>query len=55
MYQNGEEIDVEGTEYDYSLVKVDKDGVSTAFDNGKTISVGSTDVSARATFVCTVS
>ena len=54
LYQNGEEIDVAGTEYNYSWAKVDKNGVSTAFDTGKTISVGSADVSARATFVCTV-
>lgn len=55
LYQNGEEIDVAGTEYSYSWAKVDKNGTSTTFGTGKTVSVGSADISARATFVCTVS
>jgi hypothetical protein len=54
LYQNGEEIDVSGTEYTYSWARVDKDGVSASFGSGKTISVGSSDVIARSTFICTV-
>lgn len=54
LYQNGEEIDVSGTEYTYSWARVDKDGVSASFGSGKTISVGSSDVTARSTFICTV-
>lgn len=55
MFQNGEEIDITGTGYTYTWSKVDKDGTAVAFGTGKTKAVGSSDVSARATFICTVS
>jgi len=55
LYQNGEEIDSTGTEYTYTWAKVDKDGVSSAYGTGKTKAVGSVDVEARSTFICTVS
>ena len=55
LYQNGEEIDAGGTEYTYTWAKVDKDGGSTSFGTGKTKSVGSADVDARSSFICTVS
>ena len=55
LYQNGEEIDVGGNTYTYTWAKVDKDGNSSAYGTGKTVSVGSADVSARATFIVTVS
>ncbi|MBN2860939.1 MAG: hypothetical protein JXK93_11800, partial [Sphaerochaetaceae bacterium] len=55
LYQNGEEIDAGGTEYTYTWAKVDKDGGSTSFGTGKTKSVGSADVVARSSFICTVS
>jgi hypothetical protein len=55
LYQNGAEIDAGGTEYSYSWAKVDKDGNSSAFGATKTVSVGSSDVDARSTFICTVS
>ncbi len=55
LYQNGEEIDAAGTTYTYSWVKIDKDGISSSFGTGKTKAVGSVDVEARSTFICTVS
>ncbi len=55
LFQDGEEIDAGGTLYTYTWTKIDKDGDSTAFGTGKTKSIGSADVNARSTFVCTVS
>jgi len=56
LYQNGEEIDTSGSLYTYAWTKVDKDGVPSSFESdSKTISVGSSDVTAKATFICTVS
>lgn len=55
LYQNGEEIDVDGNTYTYTWAKVDKNGNSSAYDTGKTVAVGSPDVDARATFIVTVS
>lgn len=55
LYQNGEEIDAAGNTYTYSWAKIDKDGVSSSFGTGKTKAVGSVDVQARSTFICTVS
>lgn len=57
----GSEIDVSGTEYTYSWVVLNKDGSSRKFADssssktGKTISVGTSDVDVKSTFVCTVS
>ncbi|MDC7250341.1 MAG: hypothetical protein PQJ49_10530 [Sphaerochaetaceae bacterium] len=55
LYQNGEEVDVDGNLYSYSWTKTDKDGVVTNYGTGKTISVGSSDINAKAVFACTVS
>ena len=49
-FQNGVEIDVAGTEYTYTWTKIDKDGNASAFGTGKTKSVGSADIYAKATF-----
>ena len=53
LFQNGQEIDVDGTGWTYSWTKVDKDGNASAFGTGKTISVGSADINARDSFFCT--
>ena len=55
LYRDGAEIDAGGTIYTYTWAKVDKDGASTSFGVGKTKAVGSVDITARATFICTVS
>ena len=55
LFQNGNEIDAAGTKYTYTWAKVDKDGNSTAAGTGKDKVITIADVTARATFVCTVS
>ncbi len=55
LYQNGVEIDAAGSTYTYTWAKVDSAGTSTSFGTGKTKAVGSSDVTARSTFICTVS
>lgn len=55
LFQNGEEIDVAGTKYTYTWTKVDNKGNSTAAGTSKDKVIGSTDVTAKATFICTVS
>ena len=55
LYQDGVEVDAAGTKYTYTWSKTDNEGVVTAFGTGKTKAVGSSDITARATFICTVS
>ncbi|MFA7126353.1 MAG: hypothetical protein WC182_02160 [Bacilli bacterium] len=56
LFQNGIEIDSEGSRYTYAWAKVTKDGTSSSCaPDSKTVSVGTSDVDATTSFVCTVS
>lgn len=57
LYQAGTEIDEDGTKYTYTWSKYKKDGTldSSFSKTGKTISVTSSDVDVKSTFVCTIS
>ncbi|PKL28555.1 MAG: hypothetical protein CVV46_06155 [Spirochaetae bacterium HGW-Spirochaetae-2] len=61
LFQNGAEIDAGGTGYTYTWTVLNKDGSARNFADasasktGKTISVGTSDVDVKSTFVCTVS
>lgn len=57
LYQNGTEIDPEGTVYNYSWIKYDKSGSQESewTKTGKNISVTDVDVDVKATFMCTIS
>lgn len=59
LFQNGEEVDVEGDEHTYSWYRRDKDGEAmddgAAFATGKSITVDGDDVNVKTTFVCEVS
>lgn len=58
LFQNGEEIDTDGTGYEYRWYKYDKDsdlvtdwgGSGVDYKTGKTLNIGSTDVDVKATF-----
>lgn len=57
LFQNGEEIDVNGSAYEYRWFKYDKNsqlvtgwGGTTDYKTGKTLNVGSTDVDVKSTF-----
>lgn len=57
LFQNGEEIDVDGSTYEYRWFKYDKNsqlvtgwGGTTDYKTGKTLNVGSTDVDVKSTF-----
>ena len=56
VWRGGEEIDTGGTMYTYSWSKFNKDGVLDASftKSGKTVTILPTDVSNKATFVCTL-
>ena len=49
-FQNGAEIDADGSKYTYTWTKIDKDGNASDFGTGKTKSVGAADVYAKSTF-----
>lgn len=59
LFQNGEEVDVEGDEHTYTWYRRDKDGEAmddgAAFATGKSITVDGDDVNVKTTFVCEVS
>lgn len=57
LYQNGSEIDAEGSKYTYTWRKYDKDGalVSSFSKTGKTIRVDHTMVDSKATFIVEIS
>ncbi len=59
LFQNGEEVDAEGTEHTYTWYRRDKDGEAMddggAFATGKSITVDGDDVDVKTTFVCEVS
>ena len=59
LFQNGEEVDAEGTEHTYTWYRRDKDGEALddgeAFATGKSITVDGDDVDVKTTFVCEVS
>jgi len=61
LFQNGVEIDATGSNHTYTWTILDKDGAvrdfadASASKTGKTISVGTSDVEVKSTFVCTVS
>jgi hypothetical protein len=61
LYQNGSEVDSAGTDYTYIWSVLNKDGTSRNFADaaatktGKAVSVGTSDVDVKSTFVCTVS
>lgn len=48
------EIDAEGTKYNYKWYKTDANNDETLFDEGKTITIGRDDVTAKAVFSCIV-
>uniref|UniRef100_UPI0026057BE0 hypothetical protein n=1 Tax=uncultured Halomonas sp. TaxID=173971 RepID=UPI0026057BE0 len=60
LFQNGAEIDATGSSYTYTWSVLNKDGSArnfadeTASKTGKSISVGTSDVDVKSTFVCTV-
>ncbi|PKL27457.1 MAG: hypothetical protein CVV46_11450 [Spirochaetae bacterium HGW-Spirochaetae-2] len=60
LFQNGSEVDAGGTGYTYTWTVLNKDGSArnfadaTSSKTGKTISVGTSDVDVKSTFVCTV-
>ena len=58
LFQNGEEVDAEGTEHTYTWYRWDKDGNALddgeAFATGKSINVDGDDVDVKTTFVCEV-
>ena len=61
LWQALTEIDTLGTKYTYTWYRYDKDGNidntygGVGYKTGKTLNVGGTDVSAKATFQCTIS
>lgn len=59
LFQNGEEVDADGTEHTYTWYRRDKDGEALddgeAFATGKSITVDGDDVDVKTTFVCEVS
>jgi hypothetical protein len=61
LFQNGAEIDAAGTGYTYTWSVLNKDGTARNFADasasktGKTVSVGTSDVDVKSTFICTVS
>lgn len=58
LFQNGQEVDTDGTAYTYNWYRLDKDGnaldTSTPFKTGKSISITGDDVDVKTTFVCEV-
>ena len=58
LFQNGEEVDAEGTEHTYTWYRWDKDGNALddgeAFATGKSINVDGDDVDVKTTLVCEV-
>ena len=54
LFQNGEEVDIDGTEYTYTWTKVASDGTPSAFGTGKSKLVGAADFIAKANFYCDV-
>lgn len=60
VYQNGVEIDTDGTKYTYTWTVQDSTGASRNFADasatktGKTISVGTSDVDVKSTFTCSI-
>lgn len=57
VYQNGQEIDVNGSEYTYRWFLYKQDGtLDTSFNKtGKTITVNATEINVRANLICEVS
>ena len=58
LFQNGQEVDAEGTEHTYTWYRRDKDGNAmdsgAAFATGKSISIDGDDVTVKTTFICEV-
>jgi len=59
LWQNGVEVDSDGTEHTYAWYRLDKDGNEMddgeAFAEGKTVDIDGDDVDGKTTFVCMVS
>ena len=59
LFQNGQEVDAEGTEHTYTWYRRDKDGGAmdggSAFATGKSVSIDGDDVEVKTTFICEVS
>jgi len=59
LFQNGQEVDVEGTAHTYTWYRRDKDGDAmdegVAFATGKSIQIDGDDVDGKTTFICEVS
>lgn len=59
LFQNGQEVDTDGSAHTYKWYRLDKDGnaldSSNPFKTGKSISITGDDVDVKTTFVCEVS
>lgn len=59
LWQNGQEVDADGTGHTYAWTRMDKDGTALDEDGpwktGKSITVTGADVDTKTTFVCEVS
>ena len=59
LFQNGQEVDMDGTAHTYKWYRRDKDGNAldsgAAFATGKSISIDGDDVDVKTTFICEVS
>jgi len=59
LFQNGQEVDVDGTAHTYKWYRRDKDGNAmdsgAAFATGKSVSIDGDDVEVKTTFICEVS
>lgn len=59
LFQNGEEVDADGSEHTYTWYRRDKDGNAldsgSSFATGKSVTVDGDDVDVKTTFVCEVS
>lgn len=59
LFQNGQEVDSEGTAHTYTWYRRDKDGNAmdsgAAFATGKSVSIDGDDVTVKTTFICEVS
>lgn len=59
LFQNGSEVDTDGSEHTYKWYRMDKDGNAldggAAFATGKSIEIDGDDVDVKTTFICEVS
>lgn len=59
LFQNGEEVDIDGSTYIYTWYRMDKDGNTvggegTVFMTGKSINIDGSHVDVKTTFICNV-